>query len=318
MRAIFSRTQRSVAAEATPIRLRSETAAKQFAARLARRECPMGEAIPASRQVSAAVSRVDAAKTMTAVRFFGMLCVVLATGCTAMQGTPSSVIGQSAPPKVDPAPAAPAQDMAAAQEAPRPDAQASAAPASPPAKPNQPTTTSDAGEPAGSAPGAASRIQSAAEAEVQGAAPTAPQPRPVQGAAKTAPPSAQAPAKAAAPIAVEQAPKNQQRVAVAKTQEAPLDVAALKERLRDTDAIGVFTKLALKNQVDALLQQFRTHYLNGQKTAPAALRQQYDMLVLKVLALLQDGDPPLAKTIAGSREAIWGILADPVKFNAAS
>ena len=254
---------------------------------------------------------------MTILRYFGTLCVILTVGCTAMKEAPSSLIVQSAPLEVDPAPAAPTQDMAA-RETPGPDAQASAPTASPPAKPNQPPVTGDAGEPAGSATGAPSRIQSAAEAKVQGADPTAPQPRQVQSAAKTAPPSAQAPAKAAVPVAVEQAPKNEEHVAVARKPEAPLDVAALKERLRDTKAIGVFTKLALKNQVDALLQQFRAHYLNGQKTGTAALRQQYDMLVLKVLALLQDSDPPLAKTIAGSREAIWGILADPVKFNAAS
>ena len=40
------------------------------------------------------------------------------------------------------------------------------------------------------------------------------------------------------------------------------------------------------------------------------------MLVLKVLAVVQDGDPSLARMISGSREAIWGILVDPVKFNA--
>jgi hypothetical protein len=39
------------------------------------------------------------------------------------------------------------------------------------------------------------------------------------------------------------------------------------------------------------------------------------MLVLKVLSLVQDGDPSLARTISGSREAIWAILADPEKFN---
>jgi hypothetical protein len=104
--------------------------------------------------------------------------------------------------------------------------------------------------------------------------------------------------------------------AVAKKLDPPLDVAALKARLRDTNAIGIFTKLALKNQVDDLLQRFRAHYGSGQKTGVAALRQPYDMLVLKVLALLQDSDPSLARTISGSREAIWGILADPVKFNA--
>lgn len=92
-------------------------------------------------------------------------------------------------------------------------------------------------------------------------------------------------------------------------------MAALKARLRDTNAIGVFSKLALKNQVDDLLKQFRAHYQSGQKTSVASLRQPYDMLVLKVLALVQDSDPSLARTIAGSREAIWGILADPEKFN---
>ena len=105
---------------------------------------------------------------------------------------------------------------------------------------------------------------------------------------------------------------------VAKKLEPPLDVAALKARLRDTSAIGIFTKLALKNQVDDLLQRFRAHYGSGQKTGVAALRQPYDMLLLKVLALLQDSDPSLARTISGSREAIWAILADPDKFNAAA
>jgi hypothetical protein len=105
-------------------------------------------------------------------------------------------------------------------------------------------------------------------------------------------------------------------VAVAKASEPALDVAGLTARLRDTSGIGVFAKLALKNQVDDLLKRFRTHYQSGQKTGVAALRQPYDMLVLKVLALLQDSDPALARTISGSREAIWGILADREKFNA--
>jgi hypothetical protein len=93
-----------------------------------------------------------------------------------------------------------------------------------------------------------------------------------------------------------------------------LDLAALKQRLRDTRAIGVFTKLALKNQVDDLLDKFRGFY-NGQlKTSLPELRQAYELLVQKVLALLQDSDAPLAREIVASREAIWGLLADPQKF----
>lgn len=100
-----------------------------------------------------------------------------------------------------------------------------------------------------------------------------------------------------------------------RTGEAALDVDSLKERLRNTTAIGVFAKLALSNQMDDLLDLFRAHYAGGRTTDIALLRQPYNMLVLKVLSLVQDGDPSLARTIAGSREAIWTILADPVKFS---
>jgi hypothetical protein len=98
--------------------------------------------------------------------------------------------------------------------------------------------------------------------------------------------------------------------------EPPLDIAALSARLRSTSAIGIFTKLALKNQMDDLLQQVRGVHQSGRTGGVGALRQPYDMLVLKVLAVVQEGDPPLARTISGSREAIWNILADPEKFNA--
>ena len=98
----------------------------------------------------------------------------------------------------------------------------------------------------------------------------------------------------------------------------PLDIAALEQRLKDTHAIGLFTKLSLKNQVDDLLAQFRAHFHGNGSPPLSELRQRYDLLMLKVLSLLQDGDPPLAQTIGSSREAIWGILTDPNKLAAIS
>jgi hypothetical protein len=93
-----------------------------------------------------------------------------------------------------------------------------------------------------------------------------------------------------------------------------LDLASLEERLKETRAIGLFTKLSLKNQVDDLLSQFRAFHAKRTTTPLSALRQRYDLLLLKVLSLLQDGDPPLAAAISGSRESIWAILTDPQKF----
>jgi hypothetical protein len=90
----------------------------------------------------------------------------------------------------------------------------------------------------------------------------------------------------------------------------------LKDQLKSTKAIGLMTKLTLKNQVDDLLDGFRDHYAGKGKNSISQLRQSYDMLMMKVLSLLQDKDQKLASDIVASREVIWGLLADPKKFAA--
>ena len=93
-----------------------------------------------------------------------------------------------------------------------------------------------------------------------------------------------------------------------------MDLTSLEQRLKSTNAIGVLTKLSLKNQVDDLLERFRAYYQGKVKTSLAELRRSYDLLVQKVLTLLQDADQSLAKDIVASRDAIWDILSDPKKF----
>lgn len=95
---------------------------------------------------------------------------------------------------------------------------------------------------------------------------------------------------------------------------APLDLELLEKRLKETSAIGLFTKLALKNQVDDLLDKFRDFYQGRSNASLAQLRQPYEMLIMKVLALLQDSDPTLANELLESREAIWKVLSDREKF----
>jgi hypothetical protein len=93
----------------------------------------------------------------------------------------------------------------------------------------------------------------------------------------------------------------------------PLNLEALRARLKATKAIGVFTKISLKNKVDDLLKQFAEHY-QGKKPALAQLRLSYDLLMMKVLSLLQDKDQTLASEVVSSREAIWALLADEKTF----
>jgi len=91
----------------------------------------------------------------------------------------------------------------------------------------------------------------------------------------------------------------------------PIGLKEIEQRLRDTHAIGVFTKLSLKNQIDDLLAQLRAYQLKKTGTSLPQLRQRYDVLLQKVIGLLQSGDPSLAKDISSSREAIWSLLTAP-------
>jgi hypothetical protein len=133
-------------------------------------------------------------------------------------------------------------------------------------------------------------------------------------APKTEVPAVKTPAKAPAYSAPAEKVAKKESTAPTPVKPPALDLASLEKRLKETSAIGVFTKLTLKNQVDDLLNRFRAYYEGRAKITLAELRQPYDLLILKVLALLQDGDAPLARAIADSREAIWGILADPARF----
>jgi hypothetical protein len=233
-------------------------------------------------------------------------------GATKPSGAPPASPTAPMAEPVQPAPAQPkeaakppvAPREVIADESPQvrtsPSATVASPPPAPAATPTNKTAQSDKAPAGPAAAGTAVRpaVSSpapAATTPVPASTPTAPTPAKSsptnQGAAKPDTPSA---AKA------EAAP--------------PLDLKTLAKELKETKGIGILTKLTIKNQVDDLLERFRAFYQGRQKTTLAELRQPYDLLMLKVISLLQDGDPPLARAVVASREAIWAILADPEKF----
>lgn len=135
------------------------------------------------------------------------------------------------------------------------------------------------------------------------------------------------PATAVEPADVPVAPALEPSSPVAEAPEAPeapvatapppgpsLDLDGLEQRLRKTKAIGLFTKIELKNQVNDLLKQFDQFHGNGSPLNLAQLEERFDLLMMKVLLLVQDGDPPLHRDIADAREALWAALADPMEY----
>jgi hypothetical protein len=223
---------------------------------------------------------------MAKVSIAGFAAVVCLAGCMHQQRTVAPPVPVEAAPAAQPPPVGP--------------------PASEPATSLPPTVSE-----AGTGPVAPSSAPSA-QPKAKGAS-TATQPRP----ASAKPSAANTSPKAAA---TEPATGTRQpAIAATARQTIPLapalDLTSLEQRLRDTRAIGLFTKLSLKNQVDDLLQQFKAFHTGQSKVMLTELRQRYELLLLKVVSLLQDGDPPLAAAVSSSREAIWGMLTDPEKFS---
>lgn len=202
------------------------------------------------------------------------------------------------------------------------DAAAGAPAAAPPAPAQSPSPSPQ--PPSASPQSPAPALQSPAAANVPPAMPPseAAKPKPAAAARPATQTGAATPSR---PPAVQAKPKSPSMpppspTSAAASQPPPqalptLNLTDLEQRLRETRAIGVFAKLSLKNQVDDLLSAFRELYRVPNNRPSAELRQRYDLLLLKVLSLLQDGDPPLASAIASSKEAIWSILADPDKFS---
>jgi len=82
----------------------------------------------------------------------------------------------------------------------------------------------------------------------------------------------------------------------------------LVERLKATEAIGLFTKLAIRSDVIDFKKSVKLYRKRSafEKNAKM-LKSRFDGLLLKILALLER-DPVLSKDIHLARESIWKSL----------
>ena len=69
----------------------------------------------------------------------------------------------------------------------------------------------------------------------------------------------------------------------------------------------------LKNEIDDLVEAMDKFHRKGRGELPE-LRERFDLLLMKLMSLLQDDAPELADEIARSREDLWNVIADPVEF----
>jgi hypothetical protein len=232
-------------------------------------------------------------------RFVIALCSLAAAGCG----------DRTAPTEVPAAAVTPERVSAPAVSALPPDATVAEVPDTAPAATPAPDSSEEASEPAGSAAPEVAAIPPNPPAATN---PVSPAAKPAARASDAV--AAATPTRPAERPAVVAAPNSLATPVASQPPADTLDFSSLGSRLRSTKAIGVLTKLSVKNQADDLLAQFREYHQHAGEATLPDLRHSYDMLVLKMLSLVQDKDPPLATDIDRSRTAIWEILSDQRKF----
>ena len=178
------------------------------------------------------VCRRCAVTSMSATRIVGLLFVLLAAGCAGLERVPPGE-----PPQIGVA-----RGASVAPE-----------PVGPPVQPMNKGSTPE--------PPQAGATESTTIAVQPIDPPAAPSVTPSTGqvAAKADSPAPKTPAKLVAPpVPTERVPKKESAAPTpAKQAPPPLDLKSLETRLKETEAIGVFTKLALKNQIDDLLDHIQ-------------------------------------------------------------
>ena len=96
--------------------------------------------------------------------------------------------------------------------------------------------------------------------------------------------------------------------------EDDFDLDSIINRVTSSKAIGFFTKLSLKNDIDRFLADVKKYHDGKGGLTLDQLREHYDALVHNLVTLVQDKDDELVKTIDDGRDKLWTLLADEKKF----
>lgn len=89
---------------------------------------------------------------------------------------------------------------------------------------------------------------------------------------------------------------------------ADINLETLTERLKETPAIGVFTKLAIHSDIIDLKDEIKTYKRKSVlQSKIESVRAKFDGLLMKIIALLE-ADPDLSRDLYTARESIWKSL----------
>ncbi len=98
-------------------------------------------------------------------------------------------------------------------------------------------------------------------------------------------------------------------------EEEIVDLQLLGDMLADTRAIGLFTKLSLKKDIEKVLSRLSKFHDGKSKFTLEQLEEQYDLLLMKIAIHLQDNDLTLHTHLCNAWLVIWEDLRDFDRFH---
>jgi hypothetical protein len=93
-------------------------------------------------------------------------------------------------------------------------------------------------------------------------------------------------------------------------EEEIIDLEMLAQMLANTTAVGLFTKLSLKRDIDKVLARLENYHAGKGKFSLDQLEEQYNLLLMKIAAHLQDKDLILHRHLCNDWLLIWEDLLD--------
>lgn len=99
-----------------------------------------------------------------------------------------------------------------------------------------------------------------------------------------------------------------------KVKDDIVDLDMLAEGLKNSSAVGLLEKLRLKSAIEELIGRFKAFHRNDKRFTLAQLQEQYDLLMMRIAADLQDKDLVLHGQLCNAWEPIWTTLQDRSRF----
>jgi hypothetical protein len=96
-----------------------------------------------------------------------------------------------------------------------------------------------------------------------------------------------------------------------------VDLNFLENRLIKTKAVGALTKLRLGGEIKGLLAKFERYHAGNNDLDIDQLNEQFNLLYMKVVSLVQDKDVGLYRELCNSWTQIGHTLQNPDYFSKA-